>query len=129
MLLVGALLYVRTHRNLLYLDPGFQREGVAILDTDFTRLKLPPAERVPFSERLLEQVRAVPGVTSAAETYLIPVSGSGWNNNVVIDGKVKDTDVNMDNVSAGYFATMNIGIVAGLSHIRISEPTRRTPIS
>jgi putative ABC transport system permease protein len=113
MLLVGALLFVRTLRNLLYLDPGFQREGVAILDTDFMRLKLPPADRVPFSERLLEQVRSVPGVTSAAETYIIPVSGSGWNNNVVVDGKVKDADVNMNNISAGYFATMNIGMVAG----------------
>jgi putative ABC transport system permease protein len=113
MLLVGALLFVRTLRNLLVLDPGFQREGVLIVDIDHTRLNIPPAERIQFRDRLLEQVRAVPGVAAAAGTFIVPVSGSGWNNNVIFNGKLNDKNVNMDNVSSGYFATMGIPMVAG----------------
>ena len=113
MLLVGALLFVRTLSNLLNVDPGFQREGVVIVDTDYTRLNIPAADRVRFRESLLEQVRSMPGVTSAAETSIVPMSGYGWNDHVVVDGKQKDELVNMDNASAGYFATMEIPMVAG----------------
>jgi predicted permease len=113
MLVVGALLFVRTLRNLMNLDPGFQREGVMIVDVDYTRQNIPNADRARFRETLLEQVRAVPGVTAAAETFIVPVSGSGWNNNIVIDGKQRDENVNMNNVSAGYFETLGIQIVSG----------------
>jgi predicted permease len=113
MLLVGALLFVRTLRNLLSLDPGFQRDGVVIVDTDYTRLNIPAADRVRFRETLLEQVRSMPGVTSAAETSIVPLSGYGWNGQVVVDGKQKNDLVNMDNASAGYFATMEIPVVGG----------------
>jgi len=113
MLLVGALLFVRTLRNLLNLDPGFQREGVMIVDIDYARLNIPLADRVRFRETMLEQVRSVPGVASAAETSIVPLSGNGWNDHVVVDGKQKDDLVNMANTSAGYFATLGIPIVAG----------------
>jgi predicted permease len=113
MLLVGALLFVRTLRNLLVLDAGFDRGGVLIVDADFKNLNLPTAERVHFRERLLEQVQAAPGVRSASETYIVPVSGSGWNNFVVVDGKRQEASVNMNNVSSKYFSTMGIPLLAG----------------
>jgi predicted permease len=104
---------VRTLRNLLILDPGFDRESILIVDIGYTRLNIPAAERVHFREGLLEQVRAVPGVSAAAETFIVPVSGSGWNNNVIVNGKLNDANVNMNNVSSGYFATMGIPMVTG----------------
>jgi predicted permease len=112
-LLVGALLFVRTLRNLLTLDAGFQRDGILIVDVDFKRMNVPKEQRVQYRETLLEKVRAVPGVESAAETFLVPLSGSGWNNRVVVNGKVNEANVNMDNVSAGYFTTMGMQLLAG----------------
>src|SRR5262249_49612946 len=44
-LAVGALLFVGSLRNLLTLDAGFQRDGVLIVDVDFTRLNTPLAQR------------------------------------------------------------------------------------
>ena len=46
----------------------------------------------------------------------MPVSGSGWNNNIVINGKryTERTDnVNFNGISAGYFRTMGTTILAG----------------
>jgi putative ABC transport system permease protein len=56
---------------------------------------------------------ALPGVTSAAEVFIVPVSGNGWNNTIVIDGKPRSETVNFNLVSAGYFRTMGTPIVAG----------------
>ena len=112
-LLVGALLFVRTLRNLLTLDAGFQRTGVLVVDIDFTRLNIPPDQRVQFRRTLLDRVRTLPGVESAAETFIVPISGSGWNNNVIVGGVKKDANVNMDSVSPGYFKTIGMALLAG----------------
>jgi hypothetical protein len=46
-------------------------------------------------------VRALPGVTAATDTSVVPISGYGWNNRVVVGGKQSDTLVNMANISRG----------------------------
>jgi putative ABC transport system permease protein len=112
-LLVGALLFVRSLRNILTLDAGFQRDGMVVVAIDFERLHLPPERRVPFRELLLEHVRALPGVTGAADTSVVPISGYGWNNNVVVGGKQSDIFVEMSNLSPGYFRTMGTPLLMG----------------
>jgi predicted permease len=52
-------------------------------------------------------------VTSAAQAFIVPVSGSGWNNNIVIDGKKYPDNVNFNLVSDGYFRTMGTPLLAG----------------
>ena len=47
-LLVGALLFVRSLHNLLTLQTGFQQDGILIASVSFARLDLPP-ERRSFS--------------------------------------------------------------------------------
>jgi putative ABC transport system permease protein len=71
-LLVGALLFVRTLRNLLTLDPGFQQQGVLVAELDMTRLNLPPERRQDFKRDLLSRIRAIPGVDSASDTAIVP---------------------------------------------------------
>lgn len=112
-LLVGALLFVRTLRNLLTLDTGFQRNGVLVVNVDFTGLNIPPDQRQQFQRTLVERVRSLTGVESAATVDIVPLSGNGWNNNIIVDGQKKDADVNMDRVSPGYFKTMGMALLAG----------------
>ncbi|MGE5324606.1 MAG: ADOP family duplicated permease [Actinomycetota bacterium] len=112
-LVVSAMLFAGSLRKILAIDAGFQRDGILIMDADFSALKLPAADRVPFATRLLERVRALPGVDYAAEAFVAPLSGGGWNDYVVVDGKKKDSNVNMNNVSPGYFRTLGAPLLAG----------------
>ena len=112
-LFVGALLFVRTLRNLTDLDLGFQRSGIVVTDADFTQLNLPPSNRVAFGELLLSRIKDLPGVESAAETSNVPMSGWGWNDFVIINGVRLLQDVNESHISPGYFHTLSIPLLAG----------------
>jgi putative ABC transport system permease protein len=115
-LLVGALLFVRTLRNLLTLDAGFRQDGILITDLDLTRLKLPAERRQTFKREVLDRIRAVPGILSAADTTIIPVGGNWWNDFVRIDGAEKRKTEHVPNfsrISPGYFKTLDIQFLAG----------------
>jgi predicted permease len=56
----------------------------------------------------------MPGVQSAAEVHIVPISGSGWNDRVWAEGDRDKPKVSWFNrVSPGYFRTMNTPILAG----------------
>ncbi|HET7872501.1 MAG TPA: ABC transporter permease, partial [Terriglobales bacterium] len=112
-LVVTALLFAGSLRKILAIDAGFQREGLLVMDVDFTPLNLPAPQRMPYAERLLERLRALPGIEAIAETTVVPLGGSYWNDLVVIDGKKRDGNVNMSNISPGYFKTMGTPLLAG----------------
>jgi putative ABC transport system permease protein len=115
-LVVGALLFVRSLRNLMVLDAGFRQEGVLVVNLDMRGAAAPMAARQAMNEQIVARVRAVPGVDDAAEAFIVPVSGSGWNQNIVIDGKTysdRDSIVNFNRVGPGYFRTMGTPLLAG----------------
>jgi predicted permease len=111
-LLVGALLFTGSLRNLLVLDAGFQQNGILIAIIDYTALRVPANRREPFQRELLDTIRAVPGVDSAARALIVTVGGSGWNQNVILDGVKKDSSW-LNRVSPGYFKTMGTPLLAG----------------
>jgi putative ABC transport system permease protein len=114
-LVVGALLFVRTFRNLLLLDPGFQVGGVLSTYCDISPLRLPLELRTPFKKDLLERVRAIPGVESAAEASIVPLTDNWWNDIVltnVSSQPVRGTAF-FNNVSPGYFKTMRTELLHG----------------
>lgn len=113
-LLVGALLFVRTLRNLLSLDAGFRRDHILVVEADFTPLKLSGVQRTEFKRQLVDRVRVIPGVTAVAGMFIIPASGAGWNNNISVEG----TDVarqlaNFNRIGPGFFTTMGTPLRAG----------------
>jgi predicted permease len=112
-LIVGALLFGRSLRNLATIDPGLRTEGVLAVNVDLRRTAVDPAARLETYGRIMERVRAVPGVAMAAESFIPPMSGSGWNQNVVIDGEQRDGNVNFNRVGPEYFATLETDLLAG----------------
>jgi len=112
-LVVSALLFGQSLRKILTLDAGFQRNGVLVMDIDFTRLNLPVDQRAQFRERLVKRVRALPEIQSAAETEEVPLGGSYWNDAVVINGEVKKGWVDMGNISPRYLETIGTPLLAG----------------
>jgi putative ABC transport system permease protein len=113
-LLVGALLFVRSLRNLLTLDAGFRRDHILSIRADYTRARVPSERRTAFRRELLDRVRAVPGVTAAASAVIVPLGGDFWNDTVSIEGtEVQRKDANFNRVSPGYFETMETALIAG----------------
>jgi predicted permease len=113
-LLVGALLFVRTLRNLQTVDTGFARDHILVSEIDLSALKLPIERRSFYKRQLLERLRAIPGVLSAADAKIVPVSGSVWNESVTIPGLPPQRNVaNFNLVSPGYFRTLGTPLLAG----------------
>lgn len=116
MLLVGSFLFVRSFRNLLVTDPGFKTEGVLLVGIDFSKTPLAQRDHLSVYRELSEKMKAIPGVVSEAEVGFPPVSGSGWNNSVGVDGaRAAESQKNafFNRAGVGYFQTMKTRLVAG----------------
>jgi len=112
-LVVGALLFARTLRNLTTLDPGFRDDGVLTAEIDFRKVNVPEAARSAFNQRLIDALRTVPGVRGVAQAFTTPIGGSFWNNRLVIGGAVQPRSTNFNAVGPGYFEALGIGLVSG----------------
>ena len=112
-LLTGAFLFVRTFRNLLTEDAGFAQDNLLVVDFDFSLLKLPLAGQMAYKQALLARMQSIPGVNSAAETLVVPLNHSGWDNNIDIPNGPQRQDVMLSRVSPGYFRTMETPLLAG----------------
>jgi predicted permease len=110
-LLVGALLFVRSFHRLMTVDTGMRQRGITLAFLGFVDLKLPADRYEDFKRELLDEVRSVPGVLDAATTTNVPLFGSSWTHNVRVnatEGASKFTWV-----SPAYFKTMGIPLQAG----------------
>jgi predicted permease len=124
-LLIAASLFVRTLRNLQNVDLGFERENVAVLEIDPTKLGYQGERLRAFYDQLLAHVRLVHGVRSAALAGMTPISGS--LNSICVsspDPSVPSFLVGMDPVSPGYFSTLGIPLLFGRDLRPEDEPVR-----
>jgi predicted permease len=112
-LVVGALLFVGTLRNLLLADAGFDPDGILVADVDFQRAGVSKEEVPEMKAAMLRAVAAASGATAVAATAIVPMSGSGWNNRILIDGNVQADYCNFNEVSPDYFKVMRTPLVSG----------------
>jgi putative ABC transport system permease protein len=124
-LVFGALLFVRTLQKVMSVDPGFTQEGVVIGGINLGNLNLPKERRQEYKRELLERVRAVPGVESAADAMVIPLGGASWNPDIhILDVEPSRRGNPMFNrVSPGYFKTLKTNLLAGRDFDRRDTPT------
>ena len=111
LLLVAALLFVRSFRNLMTFNPGMRESGITTAFAGFWQSNLPPGRWMEFERQLLTEVQATPGVLSAATTTHTPLLGGSWEHGVHVgsaEGTSKFTWVSPD-----YFATMGIPVIRG----------------
>jgi predicted permease len=106
-LLAGAGLFVRTLQNLQNLDPGFNREGVLLVNLE--------GRRTPLPRQLLDDVQRLPGVESASLSTHTPLNGSVWSEPAVPAGQAVPERDNAYFIGAGpgFFATMQIRLLSG----------------
>ena len=122
-LVVGALLFIRSFRNLATLDAGFTRQQVFVAILDFRRSGVPEERLRVSTAELLDRLRATPGVESAAQVRNVPIGGSFSNRNIVIDGVARKESVNYNSISDRYFSTMGAALLAGRDFDRRDSAT------
>jgi predicted permease len=120
MLVVGAGLLVRSFWNLMQVDPGFDRSRLSTFGLVLPGASYPdPQLRLDVFGRLLDRIRQIPGVQSAAAMTGLPPSRPVNANDTDFEGlaKVEGGPIhNVDyynNVSVDYVETMKIPVVAG----------------
>ena len=113
-LLFASLLFTRTLRNVISVDPGFRADGLLVAEIDSARMRLEPDRLVSHQELIAERVRGIPGVQGAATVAVVPISGNSGGNDVWPEGNPAakfNTYVNF--VGPGYFRMLGIPLVAG----------------
>ncbi|HYJ78199.1 MAG TPA: ADOP family duplicated permease, partial [Longimicrobiaceae bacterium] len=117
-LLISAGLLLRAVLRIQSVDPGFRAERVLTLRTALTESRYPTtARRTAFYREVLEEVRAVPGVASAAYITSLPIAQQGGVWPVVPEGETLtrgQAEVASSRfVTPGYFTTMGIPLRRG----------------
>jgi predicted permease len=114
-LLTGTTLFVRSLRNLQFLDAGFNRHGALILTAGFGPVGIAPERAVSYRQELVDHLRAIPGVEGVTELTVVPLTGADWNNRMWMDGSdISRARVSMRSmVGAQYFQVMGMALLAG----------------
>lgn len=114
-LLAGAGLLLRSFQRLMNVNVGFETEGLVGAglplqtgkDPDATQLKL-------YVNRLLEEVRATPGVREAAIASALPLTG--WGDGMpfhMADNREKLLGSGFKIVTPGYFPALRLRLITG----------------
>jgi putative ABC transport system permease protein len=115
-LVACAGLLVRSFERLQRVPPGVDPENVITFRIDLPSLKYDTDEKsIDFFERLSERLRALPGVTAAGGTTVLPLQGPGWTGDLFIEGRpeVWGRDLRHKTIVPGYFAAIGLPIVRG----------------
>jgi predicted permease len=115
MLLSGAGVLVRTLQNLRGIDLGMNAGQVVSFEISAMRLGYARDQRIALGQEVLDRLRSAPGVESAAYASPSPF----WRGRYPASLKVEpvddaaEHDVGSVVVSAGYFQTLEIPLLAG----------------
>ncbi len=120
-LLTAATLLLRSFSTLRSTDPGFRAESVAVGRITLDKNGYPEdAQVVAYFDRLLERLRALPGVEAAGAVTTLPLNPVGIDFEIPYDtgrGEAADADrapqVAYRVVTPGYFAAIGVRQVAG----------------
>jgi putative ABC transport system permease protein len=118
-LLVGAGLLLRSFERLASQLPGFRPENLLVADIPLSPNAYPNStDRVEFFDRLLEKLRAAPGVRSVGAAATLPVTGTGSAIHFNIEGRAPKSPhdyviIGYRPVTAGYLETLGVPLKRG----------------
>ncbi|MEP6763507.1 MAG: ABC transporter permease [Gemmatimonadaceae bacterium] len=123
-LLAAAGLFTRSLISLQNIDTGYHTDHVLTAEFRLPRVKYADSVKVNlFMTTLLEKLRAIPGVKSAALVDAVPLSGNFGTVAYVAQGQPEPApdafpSAQTTSVSDGYFHTMQIPLLAGRDFTR-----------
>src|SRR5262249_43973637 len=116
--LVAGGLFLRNFMATRHEDPGFRRDGVLLAEYDLTGRNPRDSSVAAFTAALLERVRALPSVESAAIAVSVPLDIHGLPMRYfTLEGRARSDDALdealTNTVTPGYFTVMGLPLVAG----------------
>jgi predicted permease len=116
-LLIGAGLVLRSFKNLMRVEPGFETDKVLTMIVPVSKKKGSLEQQLAFYNTLLTDLRSTPGVNNAAYASNIPFSGKPVVDGHLVQGMEppggESPQAEMKVVSPGYFKTMGMTLLQG----------------
>lgn len=116
-LLSGAELLIASFLHLERRDPGFRPDHLLTFNISLPETQYKVARQIAFSDRLLDRLRSLPGVRTAATGMPLPLTGHQMSVSFDIEERPAappdrpHADIAI--VTPGYFATMGIPVLKG----------------
>ncbi len=125
-LLVGAGLFLRTLRNASAVDPGYDLEGVLLVDVNLDVSGYSDSAGAEASRRILDSAADVPGVRAISAARAAVLSGTNRSVAVSTDGQpITATNrliARVNVVSDGYFESLGIPRIRGRGFTAVDAP-------
>jgi len=126
LVLIVAGMFYRSFTEAREIDPGFKRDGVLLGAFDFSARNPSQAASRTFATALLERLRALPGVESAAIAAFVPLDIHGMPLGAfTLEGRARNDaaadEALANTVTPDYFRTMAIPLVAGADFADLTD--------
>jgi predicted permease len=121
-LVMSAVLFLRTLINLNSIDPGFRPQNLLLFDINPPASRYPPPKDVALQHHLEDAFAALPGVQGVTLSDVPLVAGSMSSSTFLIEGAKEEASgylgnhrdtADMADVGSQFFSVMSIPILAG----------------
>ncbi|HEU4766249.1 MAG TPA: ABC transporter permease [Pyrinomonadaceae bacterium] len=115
--LIGAGLCVRSLRNLLAIDPGYNAETLLVVPLELDEKKYDEAQGRVFQHHLYARLETLPGVEAVSQGLVMPFSGSRYMSSIFVEDRPPMSNETMafdaSVVGPRYHETMGIEMAHG----------------
>ena len=127
LLVVASVLVVRSLQQALNVPLGYEPRHAAAVGMDLSLQGYDETRGRDFQRRLIEKVRALPGIESAGLVNMLPLSLNFSNSTIFVEGRPvpKAADAPMAamyRAGPGYFRTVHTNLVAGRDFDERDQP-------
>lgn len=132
-LVIGAALFAQSLVRLRRVDVGFDTANLLTFDVALVGARAQQqTSQAEFFDRVLEEIRSVPGVASAGGAVTLPIGGDDFGTPLFAEGQPvpppgAERHVGFQIVSSGWFQTLGIRLLAGRDFS--DEDTRERPLT
>jgi predicted permease len=116
-LLILAGLFLKSLVNVTRVDLGIKVDDVVTFSISPERSGYDSTRATLLFEQVEERLGAIPGVTAVTSDAIALLAGNNWGNSVNVQGFPSGPDVDdnsrVNEVGAGYFATLGIPVISG----------------
>ena len=109
----AAVVLGRTLINFLRIDPGFPTDRLVVASLDPVTSRYTRPQMPALSQRLLDAVRAVPGVRSAATAMCGLLTGCSSSSPYRVESAAQEVTLRQNWISPRYFLTTGIPLLSG----------------